>query len=112
MKKQFYTSVIEKESPLQVLIELDKTKMSKKQKEHLASIFYSSIHVSVIDTVLTELSPEDRETFLEHLHADSYEKIWNLLKEKTLNIEFKIAKAALDVSKEFLKDIEEVKKKK
>src|SRR6266436_1768895 len=105
MKKQFYSHIVEEEFASEVILELGKTSMSKKEKKHLESIFYSSIHTVVLDEVLTQLPAEHKKTFLTHVHSGDTEKIWQFLQEHTLNMEFKIANAVQKLTKEFLKDI-------
>lgn len=111
MKKHFYSDILDKTPITQVLIELESTNMKKSEKEHLASIFYSSIHVIIIDVVLSDLPQEHKKTFLSHLHSLSHDKVLNFVKEKTQNIESKIAHAVEITSKEFLADIQQLKKK-
>ncbi len=108
MKKQFYTYLIEIES---VIAELDKLDLSQEQKIHLTGLIDSSLHHTVLDAVLSELSPEDKRVFLNYLQEDDHGKIWKFLNEKVNNIEEKIKKAAQDLKSELHHDLKEAKTK-
>lgn len=105
-KKQFYSHLVETDS---LLIELDKMGMTEDEKAHLISLIDSSIHHTIIDAVLSELSPEDKKIFLTHVLSEEHDKIWELLDKKVDNIEDKIQQAAESLKKELHKDIQEVK---
>lgn len=107
--KQFYTHLIEIES---ILVELDKMDLTDEQKVHLTSLIDSSLHHTVLDAVLSELSDADKRVFLNYLKEDDHGKIWQFLNEKVDNIEDKIKKAADDLTKELHKDLQEAKKTK
>ncbi|MBI2337793.1 hypothetical protein HYU95_01285 [Candidatus Daviesbacteria bacterium] len=88
-------------------MELDKLNLSLDQKAHLSTLIDSSLHHTVLDAVLSELSPEDKKVFLNHLKEDDKGKIWQFLNEKVDNIEDKIKKAAEDLKSEMHKDLKE-----
>jgi len=102
--KHFYGHLIEIES---IIIELDKLDLSEEQKIHLTGLIDSSLHHTILDAVLSELSPEDKKVFLNHLKDDDYSKIWQFLNEKVDNVEEKIKKTAEDLKRELHKDIKE-----
>lgn len=104
--KQFYSHLIEIES---IIVELDKMDLTDEQKLHLAGLIDSSLHHTVLDAVLSELSDADKQIFLNHLKEDSHSKIWQFLNEKVDNIEDKIKKAAEDLVKEMHEDIKKAK---
>ena len=106
--KQFYSHLIEIES---IVIELDKMDLSDAQKLHLTSLIDSSLHHTVLDAVLSELSETDKKVFLSRLKEGSHSKIWQFLNEKVNNIEDKIKKAADDLTKELHEDLRKVKNK-
>lgn len=109
MKKHFYSHIVETESIEIALAEMD---ISDQERRHLLEIAHSSLHHTVVDTILSELSPEDKEIFLDHLAANRHDEIWKLLNKKTTNIEEKIRLAAKELKKKLHEDIkEEVKKK-
>lgn len=103
----FYSHLIEIES---IIVELDKLDLSKEQKHHLASLIDSSLHHTILDAVLSELSPADKKVFIEYLKEDDHGKIWKFLNEKLENIEDKIKKAAGGLKEELHKDLKEAKK--
>lgn len=107
-KPFFYSHLIEAES---VIIELDTLRITSEQKLHLAELIDSSLHHTILDAVLSELSSQDKKIFLNYLKEDDSEKIWQFLNEKVSGIEEKIKKAAELLTLELKKDLKEVKKK-
>lgn len=106
-KAFFYTHLIEIES---IIVELDKLDLSEEQKTHLAGLIDSSLHHTILDAVLSELSPQDKIVFLNHLQENDHSKIWKFLNEKVENIEDKIKKTAGDLKKELHEDLKEAKR--
>lgn len=109
MKKQFYGHLIEIES---IIVGLDKLDLTEDQKIHLAGLIDSSLHHTILDAVLSELSPEDKRAFFNYLKEADHGKIWQFLNNKVDNIEEKIKKAADDLKEEFKSDLKEAGKKK
>lgn len=107
--KYFYSHLIEIES---IIIELDKLNLSDEQRVHLAHLIDSSLHHTVLDAILSELSEGDKRVFLKYVHEDDHDKIWKFLNEKVDNIGDKIKKAAQDLKGELHKDLKEAKKTK
>lgn len=105
--KYFYSHLTEIES---IVTELDKLDLSSEQKAHLASLVDSSLHHTILDAVLSELSLTDKKTFLNHLEEDDHSKIWEFLNKKVDNIEGKIKKAAKDLKAELHHDLKETKR--
>lgn len=108
MKQQFYTHLIEIES---IIIELDKLDLSQEQKIHLTGLIDSSLHHTILDAVLSELSDSDKRVFLNNLKEDDHSKIWKFLNEKVDNIEEKIKKTADDLKSEIHQDLKEAKQR-
>ncbi|MDO8637986.1 MAG: hypothetical protein Q7R43_00285 [Candidatus Daviesbacteria bacterium] len=106
MKKLFYSHLIEIES---VIIELDKLDLSKEQKIHLASLMDSSLHHTILDAILSELSSDDKIVFLYHYQEGSHDKIWHFLNSKIEDVEKKIKKAADGLKAELHKDLKKAK---
>ena len=106
--KHFYTHLVEIES---IIIELDKLDLSQEQKIQLTTLIDSSLHHTILDAVLSELSPEDKTVFLNHLKEDDHGKIWKFLNEKVDNIEERIKKTAGDLKNELHEDLKEAKNK-
>src|SRR3989337_1984369 len=104
--KQFYSHLIEIES---IISEFDKLDLSEEKKIHLTSLIDSSLHHTVLDAILSEFSPQDKQIFLNHLQDGNHGKIWKFLNEKVDNIEEKIKKAADDLKKELHEDLKEAK---
>ncbi|MFH1832597.1 MAG: hypothetical protein ABH816_00320 [Candidatus Levyibacteriota bacterium] len=103
MKKKFYTHIIEIDS---LIVKLNNINLSKDEREHLISLIDSNLYHVILDAILSELSKEDKKIFLEHLSVDNHEKIWDFLNGKIENIEDKIKNASADLTKELHKDIE------
>lgn len=108
MKNFFYSHLIEIES---IIVELDKLDLSKEQKLHLTGLIDSSLHHTILDAVLSELTPADKRVFLNHLQEDDQSKVWEFLNEKVDHIEDKIKKVADDLKEELKKDLKEAHKK-
>lgn len=107
MKKRFYNSIIEVNS---LFVALDKLSLRKEEKEHLILLADENLHQMVLDAILSELSEEDKVTFLSHLAKDDHNAVWDFLNEKVEHIGDKIRKAAHDLRDELHKDIKETDK--
>lgn len=107
--KYFYSHILQIES---IIMELDKMDLSLEERMHLASLIDSSLHHTILDAILSELSDEDKRAFLHHLKENDHEKIWKFLTEKVDNIEDKIKKAADDLKDELHEDLKEAKREK
>lgn len=104
--KHFYSHIVETRS---LQIELEQMDLSEEEKTHLLSIVESSLHHTILDAILSELSENDKRMFLQYVAEDNHDKIWNFLKVKVEGIEDKIQKAADDLKLKLHKDIKEVK---
>lgn len=106
--KYFYSHLVETSL---LSLELGDMDLSSEERVELISLAESQLHHIVVDTILSQLSEEDKKIFLQHLVADNHEKLWNHLNTKVKNIEEKIKQAAEDLKKELHTDIQEAKKK-
>lgn len=106
--KFFYSHLIEIES---IIVELDKMDLTDEQKSHLSNLIDSSLHHTILDAVLSELSDSEKKVFLQFLHEEDHNKIWQFLNEKVDSIEDKIKKVADDLVKEMHEDIKKAKEK-
>ncbi|OGH24368.1 MAG: hypothetical protein A3B47_01215 [Candidatus Levybacteria bacterium RIFCSPLOWO2_01_FULL_39_24] len=104
-RKYFYTHIVDTSTLSLKLGDMD---LTPKERLHLISLINSNIHHEILDLVLSELNPIDKETFLASLASEDHAKIWKLLNAKVENIEEKIKKTAEDIIKELHKDIKEV----
>jgi len=105
--RYFFSHLIEIDS---LIIELDKMDLSKEQKLHLTSLIDSSLYHTILDAILSELTPQDKKMFLSHLKKDDKERIWEFLNGKIDNIEERIKKVGNDLKNELHKDLKEVSK--
>ena len=103
--KYFYSHIIEFDNLHQALEEAG---FEDHERKELVLIVEDSIFHIVLDTVLTELSEEDKKKFLTHLHEENHEKIWAHLKDKVGDIEEKISKAAGEFLKKLHEDIKNI----
>lgn len=106
-KKHFYSHLVSLET---LNIEFDTMNLSKEEKEHLLTIASSNIHFKVLDTVFSHLTTADKELLLEHMEKEDHEKTWQFLKSKIENVEEKIISSSEELMKEFLHDIQKLKK--
>ena len=95
-----------------IYMELDSLDLSEKEKEHLLSLADSNVHHTVIDTILSGLSHEDKKIFLRLSALDDHNAIWRHLNKKIIDIQTKIKKAASKTLTELHQDIKKVKGKK
>ena len=104
--KKWYTHLIEIES---ITKEQDKMDLSSEEKLHLAHLVDSSLHHTILDAVLSQLSNKDKEVFLNHLKEEDHDRIWQFLNEKVQDIEEKIQNAAEELKNKLKKDLKETK---
>ena len=107
--KLFYSHLIEVDS---IILELDQMDLSSEERLHLANLIDSSIHHSILDAILSELSESDKRVFMQHLNEGDHDEIWRFLNEKVDGVEEKIKKAADDLKAELHKDIQSAHSKK
>lgn len=107
-KKHFYSHIVETAS---ISLALGDMELTQQERKELLDLVEINMHKTIMDLVLSHLSQDDKKQFLLHVAHDHHERVWNLLKVKTDNIEEKIKKAADDLQKQLHKDIEEAKKK-
>jgi hypothetical protein len=107
MKKHFFSHLIEIDA---LEREIDNFELSATQKKELKDLIHENIYHTVLDAILSELSENDKKTFLSHLVSDDNEKIWGFVNKKVLFIEEKIKKAADEIKIELHKEIKESKK--
>lgn len=104
--KHFYTNIIEFQS---LFIELEKLDLSAEEKLHLAKLADSTLHTSILEAILSQLTQPEKEIFIKHLKDDDHTKTWEFLNLKIENAEDKIKKVADDIKKQLHTDIEEAK---
>ena len=106
MLKHFYSFVVDTET---IHVEIDSLEISDNEKAHLKELAESHIHHNVLDTVLSELSDEDKKTFLHHIESKHQENIWSFLYSKIEDVEDKVKEAANIIKRDLLKDLREAK---
>ena len=106
-KKLFYSHLVTIDS---LVTQLDQLEVTQDEKAHLIEIAASSIHYSILDTALSNLSGEDKKTFMMHINSNDHGEAWKFLKKKATGIDKKIKQKAEDLKKEFKKDIKEFTK--
>lgn len=106
MKKRYYSHLVETES---IVVKLNELQLDEKEKIHLIEIMESNMEHVILDAILSELQPDDKILFVQELATDNDERIWQFLKKHVDNIEEKITKAAEGLKKELHQDIKDVK---
>lgn len=107
MKKHFYSHIITVES---LFVELDSLKMTKEEKEELTQLAHANLHHTIMDTILSELTEDDKKLFLRHLVFNDHNTIWRFLKKRIGTAEEKIKNAGEALLGELHKDIKTLKK--
>lgn len=102
MNKLFYAHLIEIDS---IIMELDQMDLSAEEKKHLTSLVDNSLHYTILDAILSELSESDKRAFLMKLAHEDHLKVWEFLNEKVDHIEDKIKLAAQKLKQELHEDI-------
>jgi hypothetical protein len=108
MKHHFYSHLVEIDT---VVTELEVLDLNAEEKHELVKIMETTIHHVVLNTVLSELSEEDKKQFLDHLAGNNHSELWKLLTEKVPEVHEKIKKSVHKVKKEMSEDIMETHKK-
>ena len=85
--KLFYSHLVEVDS---IILELDQMDLSSEERLHLANLIDSSIHHSILDAILSELSASDKRVFMQNLNEGDHDKIWKFLNERVDRVEEKI----------------------
>lgn len=100
--KQFYTHLTQVES---LIVELSKMDLSNEERIHLSKLVDSTLHHTILDAVLSELSDSEKVIFLRLIKEADNDRIWRFLNERVDKIEDKIKKAADDLKMELHKDL-------
>ncbi len=104
--KHFFSHLIE---TTDITIELAEIELTPDERVHLISLIEANIHSTVINTVLSNLTEEDKKIFLKNLITNNHETIWSHL-GKARGIEEKIKLAIKNAKNELLKDVRQAKK--
>lgn len=75
-KHHFYTRVIETVS---IELELDTLDLSPEEREDLAALADSTIHLAVVHELLKELPQEYKKAFLDSLRDENHDRVWNII---------------------------------
>lgn len=105
---RFYSHLIEIDT---INAELDTLELSDREKQHLAMLFDSTLHHTILDAVLSQMSAQDKELFMQHLQSGDEQKIWDFLNARIDKIEDKIKTAAKDLKVKMHEDIKEARLK-
>lgn len=106
-EKHFYQDLINTES---LILSLSDLQLSEEERKHLLDLIDASLHHTVLDAILSELSEEDKKIFLKNLGTKDHKRVWEHLHTKVEKIEDKIKAAAEELQKELHKDIKHTKK--
>ncbi|MBI5452919.1 hypothetical protein HY945_05660 [Candidatus Gottesmanbacteria bacterium] len=110
MQKHFYHKVVVIDS---IHVGLEDLNLQPHEKQELISIVESSIHHTVLDTVLADLSENDKKTFLALVTQpdQKHDLIWSFLEMKVDKAEKKIVEAVDKLIAVLHEDIKETKNK-
>ena len=103
MKHQFFYSHLVETTEIE--LKISQMTLSKDEKTHLSSLLEANIHSTVVNTVLSELSEDDKKKFLQNLVSDNHQETLEHLKTKIVNLEDKIKKSIGELREELLKDL-------
>jgi len=106
MKKRFYHHLITIDS---IHVALDDLSLTAEEHQELIDIACSSIHHLVIDTILSDLSEEDKKIFLQHMNNEKYNELWRHVKNNIDNVEDKIQKVVEGFLADLHDDIQRTK---
>lgn len=106
MINYFYSHLISFES---LETDLDTLNLTKQEKQQLMDIAHTHTHQQIIESILSQLSEEDKKKFLELLAYGEDEKIWQHLNKKVEKIERLITDASKSIEKELREDIKKIK---
>ncbi|MDQ3099368.1 MAG: hypothetical protein M3Q44_06495 [bacterium] len=104
--KHFYSDIIEIET---LIVELDTLDISPQEKKHLIQIASDTLHHTILDIILSELSVDDKEIFLQNHAENNHDKIWSHLQDKITHIESKIKITAEMLKTELHNDLKAIK---
>lgn len=106
---RFYAHIVEIESLIVALDELD---LSAEQKSHLAELVDSTIHHTVLDIIFSKLSEEDKAAFAARLQTNpDDEELMKFVNDRVEGVEDEIAEAVKKLKEELHEDIKEARKK-
>lgn len=106
MVKHFYSFIVETDT---LHLAIEELEINDSEKSHLKSLADSHIHHSILDTIMSELAPNDKKLFLTHINTKDHDRIWKFLHSKIDNVEEKIKAAAILIKSELHKDIVKAK---
>lgn len=105
--RYFYSHLIEVED---FISELDGMDFSADERIYLSQLADANIHQAVLDAILSELTPQEKIIFIEHLKIDDHNKLWRLLNVRVDKIEEKIKQAAEKVRNELREDVKSARR--
>ena len=104
--KHFYSHLVQIND---ITLDLGELEMNQEERLHLLSLLEANIHSTIISTVLSELSREEKKVFLSNLVLNNHDKTWKHLWENSKDIEDKIKKDLDKLIEEMRIDIKKVK---
>ena len=106
-RKHFYSHLVEE---THITLEIGELEVTNTQRVHLLSLMKANIHSTVVSTVLSNLSTEDKKIFLKNLSLENNEKIWAHLKNNIIDVEEKLKKIIDETIKELIEDVRQARK--
>jgi hypothetical protein len=101
----FYSHLVKVDN---LVVALEELELSDDQKNHLTTLADSTVHHSILDLILSQLSHEDKITFVKMLNENPRdEKLLEFLNTKIEKIEKQIEDTATKIHSELHEDIKE-----
>lgn len=107
LHEHFYHSIVSMDA---LRVRLDLTEWSDEEKATLMDLAERTLHHSILDLVLSELSDQDKRVFLEHHAHERHKEAWSLLRDRIESIEDKIKKTADEVAKKLHADLKKAQR--
>lgn len=104
MKQHFYSEIVNIES---LKIELRAYALDPEEHEELMSLAEEMVHHAILDMILSELSEEDKKTFLLYIIEEPGERIWEHLLPRIDDLHAKIRNTVAEIEAMLIEDLHE-----
>lgn len=105
--KTFYSHIIQIND---ITLDLAGIELTPEERLHLLALVEANVHSTIINTVLSQLSADDKKIFLKNLVEDDHNQIWTHLNQNTKDLEEKMLDSVNSLIKEMREDINKAKK--
>lgn len=98
----FYDDLVEIDS---LYVAIEELGVDEEMRAELESLIDRQLHHTILDLVLSKLTPEDKQLFLDHHSRAEHDKVWGLLRARIENVEDEITRVSKELVKELHEDI-------